>query len=190
MLKKLFHETVTMLDQTMKKYPSAWAMYNKKLTSILLSAFDEGSKVVWTSSFGFPNELVVTFDVVPFDFDVALLPMQQPDTAVTVMTQPEGRGYSVDLCSYHRMAMGYHLQNAMPRADIMLTSSYFCDTMTKVSQTMARDYEKEAIMLDVPNEISAELVTYVSGQLRQIAEKLEHVTGQRLDMDRLRTCIR
>ncbi|MDY6833455.1 MAG: 2-hydroxyacyl-CoA dehydratase family protein [Chloroflexota bacterium] len=192
MLKEILHKTKIVSEQTLDQRPSAWAMYNKQLAGTLFSAFDETTKVVWTTSYGFPNELLAGFDVVLFDFEVAsaMLPRTQPDAAVAIMSQAEAKGYSVDLCSYHRMTMGHFLQNDLPKADLMLTSSLFCDSHTKVNQILAHYYGKEAIMLDVPNELSAESVTYVSEQLRNIARKLEEVTGQRFNSDRLRACIR
>jgi benzoyl-CoA reductase/2-hydroxyglutaryl-CoA dehydratase subunit BcrC/BadD/HgdB len=78
----------------------------------------------------------------------------------------------------------------MPRADLLLSSSYFCDGKAKTNKTLADRYGKEAISLDIPNKISRESVDYVAAQLRRITGKLAEVTGQKFDLERLRECIR
>ncbi|MBI4830433.1 MAG: 2-hydroxyacyl-CoA dehydratase, partial [Candidatus Lindowbacteria bacterium] len=48
----------------------------------------------------------------------------------------------------------------------------------------------ESNLLFVPAEISKDSIRYVEKQLRQISQKLETVTGQKLDEDRLRAAVR
>jgi benzoyl-CoA reductase/2-hydroxyglutaryl-CoA dehydratase subunit BcrC/BadD/HgdB len=192
MLKSFYEGMKKSSEEEFHKRPRAWLMFNIQLASTILRAFEEDAKVVWTTYYAFPMELLAAFDVVPFDFEIAcnLLPSADPECAVSIMAKAEARGYSLDLCSFHRFAHGSYLLGYLPPADLLLTSSYFCDGKSKTNQILAQHYGKEAIMLDVPNELSQESVAYVSGQLRKIAHKLEEVSGQKLDLDRLRECVR
>jgi len=190
---KIFYEGMKKsAEEEFQRRPRAWLMYTIQLTSTLLKAFEDDAKVVWTTYYSFPMELLAAFDVVPFDFEIGcnLLPGVDPKGCVDIMTEAEARGYSLDLCSFHRLALGSYFLGYFPKADLLLTTSHFCDGKTKTNQILARYYGKEAMMLDVPNELSKESVTYVSKQLQGIAGKLEEISGHKLDLDRLQECIR
>ena len=49
---------------------------------------------------------------------------------------------------------------------------------------------KESVLFEVPNEISKSSIEYVTSQLKEIAARLEGLTGKELDLDRLREAIR
>jgi benzoyl-CoA reductase/2-hydroxyglutaryl-CoA dehydratase subunit BcrC/BadD/HgdB len=192
MLKKYYEEMKSGLEAAYQQKPRAWTRMNIQLASTFVQTFRKDAKVVWTSFYSFPMELLAAFDVVPFDFEIFtnLLPMFDADKAVEIMNRAEEDGYSTDVCSFHRLAVGCCLLGYMPEADLMLTSSYYCDGKAKANQSLAGHYGQESISLDVPNEISKESVDYVAGQLRRIAAKLEEVSGHVFDLERLRECIR
>jgi benzoyl-CoA reductase/2-hydroxyglutaryl-CoA dehydratase subunit BcrC/BadD/HgdB len=192
MLKSFYEQMKKSSEEEFQRRPRAWLMFGAQLASIMLKAFEEDAKVVWTTYYSFPMELLAAFDIAPFDFEVAcnLPPGLDPSGCVNIMTEAEAKGYSIDLCSFHRLALGCYFLNYLPKADLLLTTSHFCDGKTKTNQIFAQYYDKEAIMLDVPNELSRESVAYVSGQLQTIARKLEEVSGHKLDLDRLQECIK
>jgi benzoyl-CoA reductase/2-hydroxyglutaryl-CoA dehydratase subunit BcrC/BadD/HgdB len=192
MLKKYYSEMKGGLETAYQQKPRASIMMNIQLASLFLEAFNDDAKVIWTSYYSFPMELLAAFDVAPFDFEIAanLLPMFDADGAVEIMSRAEEAGYSTDICSYHRLAAGCSMLGYMPKADLLLSSSYFCDGKAKTNRSLADYYSKESISLDVPNKINKQSVDYVAAQLRRIAGKIAEVTGQRFDLDRLRECIR
>jgi len=192
MLKSFYEQMKKLSEEEFQRRPRAWPMFGAQLASIMLKAFEEDAKVVWTTYYSFPMELLAAFDVAPFDFEVAcnLPPGLDPSGCADIMAKAEAKGYSIDLCSFHRLALGCYFLDYLPKADLLLTTSYFCDGKTKTNQIFAQYYDKEAIMLDVPNELSKESVAYVSGQLQTIARKLEEVSGHKLDLDRLQECIK
>jgi benzoyl-CoA reductase/2-hydroxyglutaryl-CoA dehydratase subunit BcrC/BadD/HgdB len=112
------------------------------------------------------------------------------DGSVQIMSRAEEEGYSTDLCSYHRIAVGCQLLGYMPRADILLSSSYFCDGKSRTNQLLAHYHGKEAISLDVPNRIDKGSINYVIDQLKFITHRIEEVTGQKLDPERLHESIK
>jgi benzoyl-CoA reductase/2-hydroxyglutaryl-CoA dehydratase subunit BcrC/BadD/HgdB len=192
MLKSFYEGMKKSAEEEFQKRPRAWPMYMIQLASTVLRAFDEDAKVVWTSWDTFPMELLAAFDVATFDlvYGCNLLAGLDPKGCVDIMSRAESRGYSLDICSIYRLALGCYFQGYMPKADLLLSTSDYCDGKTKTNQILAQHYGKEALMLDIPNEISQESVAYVSGQLQTIAHKLEEVSGHRLDLDRLRECIK
>jgi len=192
MLKSFYEGMKKSAEEEFEKRPRAWSMYSTQLASTVLRAFDEDAKVVWTSWDTFPMELLAAFDVATFDlvYGPNLLAALDPKGCADIMARAEARGYSLDLCSIYRLALGCCFQGYLPKADLLLSTSDYCDGKTKTNQILAQHYGKEALMLDIPNEISQESVAYVSGQLQVIARKLEEVSGHRLEIDRLRECIK
>jgi len=192
MLKAFYEQMKKSAEEELQKKPRAWLRYVAEMASILLKAYQKDAKVIWTTYYSFPEELLAAFDVAPFDFEIAcnLLPGADPQSCVDIMGKAEAMGYSVDLCSFHRLALGCYFMGYMPPADLFLSTSHFCDGKAKTNQVLAQYYGKEALMLDVPNELSKESVAYVTGQLQHIASKVEEASGQKLDYDRLRECVR
>ncbi|MDD5312780.1 MAG: 2-hydroxyacyl-CoA dehydratase family protein [Dehalococcoidia bacterium] len=192
MLKQFYENMKSALEAQYKERPRALLPINIQLASTLLDVYREDAKVVWASFYSFPMELLAAFDVAPFDYEIAtnLLPMMDADGCVNIMSKAEEEGYSTDLCSFHRLAMGCQMLGYMPKAELLLSSSYFCDGKAKLNQVIANYHGREAITLDVPNRIDKESIAYVSRQLQGIAGRLEKVAGHKLDHDRLRECIR
>jgi len=192
MLKRFYEDMTRVLEAQYEQRPRAFTKINIQLAQGFLDAFKEDAKVVWTSYYSFPMELLAAFDVVPFDFEVAtnLLPMLDTDGSVQIMSRAEEEGYSTDICSFHRLAMGCQLLGYLPKADLILSSSYFCDGKARINQILASYYGKEAITLDIPNRINKESVAYVTDQLKYITHKIEEAAGQKLDPERLRESIR
>jgi benzoyl-CoA reductase/2-hydroxyglutaryl-CoA dehydratase subunit BcrC/BadD/HgdB len=192
MLKTYYENMKNTFQAQFNEKPRAFTRMNIELASILAEAYRPDKKVVWTSFYSFPMELLAAFDVATFDFEIAanILPTVDPDGCVNIMSRAEEEGYSTDLCSFHRLAMGCQLLGYMPRADLLCSSTYFCDGKAMLNRVLAQYHGKEAVTLDVPNRITRETVGYVTGQIKAIAHKLEEVTGRQLDHDRLSECIK
>ena len=137
-------------------------------------------------------ELLWAFDVVPFDFEIACnnLPVATSGNGSSIMITAENEGYSRDLCSFHRIAIGCMLQGMLPRGDLYITSSIWCHGKAKTNEILANSEGKESVLFDVPNEISTSSLQYVATQLKEIASRLETITGKKLDPDRLKESIR
>ena len=191
MLKNYYENMKKVLETQYEQKPRAFTKISIKLAQTFIDAYKEDAKVVWTSYYSFPMELLAAYDVAPFDFEIAtnLLPMMDADGSVQIMSRAEEEGYSTDLCSFHRLAMGCRLLGYMPRADLFLSSSFFCDGKARTNQILANSYGREAITLDVPNRIDSDSIEYVTGQLKYISGRLEETAGHRLDPARLRESI-
>lgn len=157
----------------------------------LLSAYEPGGrKIVYVSAYAFPMEILAAFDVVPFDFELASGLMAVMGVAVPSMEAAERRGHPMEVCAFHRTALGaFHLQE-FPAPDILITTSYFCDGKVKTNELLGLRYGRESLLLQVPATVSKESLRYVEKQLRDIARRIGEVTGQSLDEDRLRAAVR
>lgn len=190
MMPSSYRNILTLVDYKLQQRPRGFEFFVKEVLSLFCRAFDPDTTTVYASGYAFPMELIWAFDVVPFDLEIACnnLPQVIGGTGSSLMTPAENDGYSRSICSFHRLIIG--CRQFLPRADLYLTSSYYCHGKAKVNEVVADHFDGESILFDVPNEISEASIQYVADQLRNIAARLEEVTGQPLDVDRLREAIR
>ena len=167
-------------------------MYLRGLAGTLYQAYEGSRPVVWTSLYAFPMELPAAFDIIPFDLEMAsnFLPASEPKNSEALLVAAETKGYSRDICSVHRMGLGGYFQGILPRADLILTSTFYCNGKHKMTEILSQYLQKPMSLLDVPNEDSPEAVSYVVRQLHDIVKKLEELTGSSLDTGRLREVVR
>ncbi|MBM4450247.1 MAG: hypothetical protein FJ022_05520, partial [Chloroflexi bacterium] len=79
MLKYFYEQMKQTVEEKLQQKPNAWLMYIGQLASTLLKAYDKDAKVVWTTYYSFPMELLAAFDVVPFDFEISCNLLTGPD---------------------------------------------------------------------------------------------------------------
>ncbi len=169
---------------------SCQAVWMNEWARLMLDAYEPGKTVVYTSCYAFPGELLAAFDVAQFDFEFAAAMFGLTGSAVPRLTEAEGRGCSMDMCSLHRLALGGAFRDEFPRPDLLITTSYYCDQKTKTNDIIARLYRAEPLLLEVPSAITADSVRYVEKQLRHVAGRIAEVAGQRFDEDRLKEAVR
>ncbi|MDD5312797.1 MAG: 2-hydroxyacyl-CoA dehydratase family protein [Dehalococcoidia bacterium] len=192
MIKTFYENMKNFLEDQYQKKPRAFDSVRMQVADTVLEAFKPDSRVVWVSWLNFPMELLAAFDVATFDPELGpgLVCTLEADRSMEVMSEAEQGGFSIDLCSAHRLALGCQLKGYMPKADILLGHSYFCDGSARVNRLLAQYHGKEAVTLDMPFGMDKKAVVYVAGQLQYVARKIEEATGARLDMDKLRESIR
>ncbi|MFH1243679.1 MAG: 2-hydroxyacyl-CoA dehydratase family protein [Pseudomonadota bacterium] len=191
-MKSEYQKTLAFIEQKFSTKPRGFDLFLRELFSTCLRGFDDDIKTVYVSGYAFPTELLWAFDVVPFDFEIACnnLPIATSGHGSTLMKISENRGYSRDICSFDRLIIGCQLEGMLPKGDLYLTSSYYCHGKARANEIVARNEGRESVLFDVPNEISQASLRYVMAQLKGISARLEEVTGQRLDLDRLKEAIR
>jgi benzoyl-CoA reductase/2-hydroxyglutaryl-CoA dehydratase subunit BcrC/BadD/HgdB len=183
----------TMEQQTRAAFSetgSAAALWHNEWARLVLRAYEAERRVVYTSAYAFPMEVLAAFDVVPFDFELASGLIGATDFAVPTMGEAENRGYSLDVCSFHRTALGASHLGLFPRPEILVTTSYYCDGKVKTSEILSILQNRESILLQVPATITKDSVRYVEKQLRDITARIGEAVGQQPDEDRLREAVR
>ena len=181
-----------MFRQRYEQKNKAYDLFNMERCGLLTKAYEEETKTVYISGYAFPTELLWAFDVVPFDFEIAAnnLPEAIGGRGSTLMACAENMGYSKDICSFHRLELSCLHQDQAPIGDLYVTSSYYCHGKAKIQELAADYYQKEYILFDVPHVMNEAALKYTAAQLKDIAARLEAVTGQVFDMDRLKESLR
>ena len=191
-MKSSFQQIEAFMEPRLAKKPRGFDLFTKELASSMVRAYDEDVKTVYVSGYAFPTELLWAFDVTPFDFEIACnnLPAAASGNGSTLMITSEKRGYSRDICSFDRLIIACMIQGMLPKGDLHITSSYYCHGKAKANEIVANHEGKESILFDVPNEISMSSIEYVTAQLKEIASRLQSITGEELDIDKVREAIR
>jgi benzoyl-CoA reductase/2-hydroxyglutaryl-CoA dehydratase subunit BcrC/BadD/HgdB len=172
--------------------PRGFELYVHRMLQGLTKAFDPEAKIVYVSNYSFPAELLWAFDVVNFDYEIACnnLPQAIMGSGSELMIACEEQGFSRDICSFHRMELGFSAQDANPRGDLYICSSYYCHGKAKAHEAAARREGAPHYFFEAPTRRTESARVYVETQLREIAEILERLTGKQLDMGRFKECIR
>jgi benzoyl-CoA reductase/2-hydroxyglutaryl-CoA dehydratase subunit BcrC/BadD/HgdB len=179
-----------MAEAGMKERTSFRALWYREWADLFLKAYEPGQKVIYTSIYAFPMEILNAFDVAPFDFEIAGALMSIANMGTPLMEQAEERGYSRDICSFHRAALGGHFKSFFPEPDLLLSTSFYCDGKGKANDILSHLAQKDSFLLDVPQSVSRQSIRYVETQLRQAAAKIGEAAGQKLDEDRLKEAVR
>ncbi len=190
MFKAMLEAMEAQTAATLSEAPNARALWYHEWAKLFLRAYRPGETVVYTSAYAFPLEILAALDAVPFDFELAGAMIATTPAGVPTMAEAENRGYSPEICSFHRTALGASFAGHFPRPDLLLTTSYYCDGKPKTNEILAHIRQKEAILLYVPHEVTCDSVRYVERQLRRIAARIAEAARRKFDEDRLKEALR
>ena len=159
-----------------------------------LEAKKSGELVAWSTSIA-PQELLETMDIkVVYPENHAAVIGARKD-AQTFLDDAEKNGYSMDLCSYARVNIGYmnlkqSLAGNIPMPDFIFCCSNICTTVTKWYENLARELHIPMVFIDTPfnhtNDVTDQSVRYIRGQFEHAIGQLEKITGRKFDHDRFR----
>ena len=154
----------------------------------------EGKPVGWVTSI-FPQELLEALDltwVYPENHCAAVSARKEAPKFIEIA---EDMGYSVDLCSYARLNLGYAEEGFAEAVTISLPSficccNNICYQVVKWYENLAKRFNIPMIMIDIPfndmDEPNQDRIDYIKGQFEHAIEQLEKVAGKKMDYDRLR----
>ncbi len=111
----------------------------------------------------------------------------------------EDLGHSSDVCAYLKNDVGLMMKGGqgpgwtIPKPDLLLCTYAGCATYVKWFEAVSRMYDVPIVFLDVPyyqeEGWTKEGMKYVMGQLEELIEVCERITGRKYDEDRLREAI-
>lgn len=110
-------------------------------------------------------------------------------TASSFLAEAELAGYAPDTCSYHRAVTGAAVQGMMPVPDFLVATSAPCVGGMAVIENLARHYDRDLFVLDVPSGRDRAAEQYLADQLRALTDFVAARTGEPLDRDRLRAAV-
>lgn len=155
--------------------------YTRRYYQDLAEAKSKGIPVAHTSAVG-PAELLYSMG-----FEVCMPENYCTICASKQIAQPfveaaEQRGFSRDLCSYSRCALGMLFLNngpygALPKPDIVIGNPIGCDPYTKWWEAWAKEYQVPFFIFDVPFNFSGEIqeheLQWVVSELKRLVSFIE-----------------
>lgn len=153
----------------------------------------EGKPVGWLTSI-FPQEIVEALDldyVYPENHCCAVAARKEAPKFIDIA---EGKGYSVDVCAYARLNLGYAEEGfaeslTIPLPDFICCCNNICNEVIKWYENLSKNLGIPMIMVDIPfsdmYEPDEARVDYIAAQLEHAIGQLEEVAGKKMDYDRL-----
>ena len=163
-----------------------------------MSALHAGPRplTAWMST-KFPLELPAAFGLTVCCPESAAAAAAMGGNGFQLCRQGETLGYCGELCSYVRMGMALATQEGeggLPRPDFLLCCDNICSGMVQWYEAMSRALDVPLLLLNIPyhqeTSVSEETTAYLRRQLEGLIRALEQLTGQSLDLDRLRQVCR
>ncbi len=114
--------------------------------------------------------------------------------AATGMAEPfleeaEQAGFVGDTCGFHRTVIGAARKQIMPEPDFLIATTCPCSGGIAIMENLARIFNKELFVLNVPQTDEPRNVRYLADQLKDMVEFISRHTGKPLDLERLRRAI-
>jgi benzoyl-CoA reductase/2-hydroxyglutaryl-CoA dehydratase subunit BcrC/BadD/HgdB len=161
---------------------------------------EEGAFVAWIAII-VPAEIFAGFESVVYGVPESHAAMTAGKGAgATQCEKAEARGYSMDLCSYARIDLGTAFDRGrgsptggLPAPHLLVSNTNNCSLLAKWFDVHHRAWGVPHFVLDVPfayGRQTAEDHAYIVSQLRELISRLEALTGERCDLDRVRAAVR
>ncbi|MBI3993092.1 MAG: benzoyl-CoA reductase subunit B [Candidatus Lambdaproteobacteria bacterium] len=160
---------------------------------------ETGRKVVYTFVPGNLNELIRCFDnLLPVHPEINALQNGMRKRTGKFILDAEKQGHSEDVCTYVKADIGMlragnigPAGTKLPNPDLLLLSYTGCFTFMKWFELLREEYKAPVAMLHTPYQgdgtISDHMRNYMVKQLREeVIPKLEQISGQKFDIDKLR----
>ena len=154
----------------------------------------EGKPVGWLTSM-FPQEIVEALGldyVYPENHCCAVAARKEAPHFIELS---EAMGYSVDICGYARLNLGYAEEGfaealTIPLPDFICCCNNICNQVIKWYENLSKNLNIPMIIIDIPYsdmDVPDEArVEYIRGQFEAAIPQLEAIAGRKMDYDRLR----
>ena len=155
-------------------------------------AKEEGKPVIWATSI-VPQEILEVFDVAVVYPENHAAAVGARKDAPQFIEVAEKHGYSVDICSYARLNIGYAdiLESSacnIPEPDLIICGDNICCAVIKWYENLAKKFDIPMIMIDYPSgaeyQSQPENIKYVYDQYLEAIRVMEQITGQKFDHDK------
>ncbi len=191
MMKQYFDDLTTGIEASLTGNPEnktprkAYALEIARLGSRLYSG---SNRVAWcgvTAPFDVLSAMGTTSCFV--EFIGAML--ASTGLSVEFLEQAENSGFASDICGYHRAVMGATLKGLMPEPDFLIGTTCPCSGGVAVMENMAKHFNKDLFILNIPQQQTREGINYLADQIRNMVAFVGDHTGEPLDEDRLKEAI-
>lgn len=174
--------------------------FTAKTYDEIREAKENGELIGWSTS-NFPKEICQTFDlkIMYPENHSAAVPAKKG--AIPFCEKAEGLGYSMDLCSYARINLGFVEREEdfgfgldVPAPDFLCVSNNICTTVIKWYENLSHNLDIPFLLLDIPYNTdgyyTANKTSYIKAQLQYIIDEFERITGKKFDYEKFHEILR
>lgn len=133
-----------------------------------------------------PCELLQETGLNPYNVESFSCYLAASKAERAMLQQSENCGISETLCSYHKTFLGAAQKGLLPKPRCIVYTNLTCDANLVTFCRLAEIFHVPAFAIDVPMQQTQANVAYVAGQLRELADFLEKVTGKTIEESRLK----
>jgi benzoyl-CoA reductase/2-hydroxyglutaryl-CoA dehydratase subunit BcrC/BadD/HgdB len=146
-----------------------------------LAAFEREAPVVWTSAYAFPMEFINGLGLLPVDFEIYAGLLSSANQSPHLLEAADSIGLPQDTCTIHRIAVGAASLEQLPKPDLLVSTTHYCDGKAKTNEIMASLYGVDYLLLDMPLERTPQAKAYLEKQLWALFERLCAIAGKPVD---------
>ena len=188
MMQQYFEDLVNGIETTLRENPESTSprkLYALGIARLGKRLYAGNGRVAWcgvTAPFDLLNAMGVTSCFVEF-----IGAMLASTGAITpLLEEAERDGYASDTCGYHRSVVGAALKGLMPVPDFLVATTCPCSGGLATVENLARIFEKDLFVLQVPQESSDSSVRFLADQIRNMVAFVADHTGEPLLPEMLR----
>lgn len=148
-------------------------------------------KIAWVTSFT-PVEILEALDIAYYYPESYAAVIAASGKEQTMLEESEHQCLSLDCCAYScciegNISLGKGPRGTLPPPDVLIATNNQCNTLPNWWNILAVRFGVPLIVLDYPGEAidRKTACAYVTEQHRDLIEKMEELSGKKLDMDLL-----
>ena len=190
LLPDVHKEVVKMYSYMKEKHPGRLWMAKLQMDhwDDICTAHERGKKLILTST-NTPAELIYAFDAVPFVPETLIMRYANSEKTFKYLDLAD-QYVSHQLCSINRGQIGYYLSGDLRmKPDAILATVTPCDSSRVAYTAAAKILDIPSFCLDTPYRQDERGYGYLAEQLKEACKFLEEVTGNKLDMDKLKEIV-
>lgn len=174
-----------------KKYPDRKWIYepSAKHWEELWRAKENNKLCAWYN-FGVCPEVFLAMGLVPQQIENLIATSASfPELKLTEWVDVSHQHVPDYLCVAHKGVLGAVVDSRLPKPDVIVGSSHPCDSSREGHSMMAMYFNVPYFSFDIPYWEDDSCYDYVAAQVKELFRFLEDVTGNKLDIDKLREVI-
>lgn len=136
-----------------------------------------------------PGELLTAAGLTPYSVEALSCFLAGTKCEQAFLRKTEEEGFPETMCSYHRVFLGAALTGLLPKPKCTVYTNLACDGNMMTFPYLKENYDIPGFYIDVPYEKNQEAVEYVAGQLREMKQFLEEVTGKKISEEKVQMAV-
>jgi len=191
MILKYFQELRSGIETKLLENPvntNAREKYVLETAKLGTRLFSRNNKIAWCALMT-PYEILNAMGITSCYVELIGGFLSSKNAVGPLITIAEQEGYPVESCAYHKGITGAMLQGMIPEPEFIIGASSPCIGGFAILENMARKFNKDLFILDVPQEETNESIKYLSDQIKNMVKFISEHTGKSLDPESLKQAV-